>query len=269
MLLTLGLLEWRTSLRSAAWDLGQRYACVGKLAWPTSYPPHAKLRLRLTDHDTGEGVGGLRVRACSRRNRCDAVMAETTQADGFATLSIDHDSYLTVEGRTNYPAQVILYSGTLLDRPNEVLRLTASSVLRSIQTSLSAPVVETHALVEAGVYDRAQRPAAGVRLEVWNAQGDGYRYCTECRIVYPGANGSPDATQTQFSANADGPAWMVLAQRDVMFIAREVATQRPISVLGPVSVRFGSIRLVLTPASVAQLASLPAGVRFGPPELRE
>jgi hypothetical protein len=143
------------------------------------------------------------------------------------------------------------------------------SVLRSIAASLSAPVADTHAIVEARVYDCSHQPVSGVQLEVWHALGDDFRYCTDCRIVYPGSTGAPDPTQTQFSSNSAAPAWTVLALRDFMFVARDVSTQRPISVLGPVTVRPGSLRLGLTPASAAQLATLPEKIRLGSPESRK
>lgn len=140
-------------------------------------------------------------------------------------------------------------------------RLTPAATIGAIAASLSAPIVDTHSVVEARVYDCDQRPASGVRLEVWYAHADGYRSCRECRIAYPGPNGAPEPTQTQFAPRADAPAWMVVAPRNVLFIAREVDTGRPVSALGPVKAQPGAMRLVLTPASAAQLAALPADVR--------
>ena len=132
-----------------------------------------------------------------------------------------------------------------VDTQYAVLRSPESSVLRNLASGLTAPMLETRALVEAHVYDCKGIPASGVQVEVWNVRGDDQRFCTECRIVYSGESGAPDQTRTQLFGGLDAPAWIVLPPSDVLFIARDVATRRSVAVLGPVPVPIGWMRVRL------------------------
>lgn len=214
----------------------------------------ATMHLRLIRQYGDAGIDGLRVRACPTPGEGDDSGRETETRDGgFAELRIARSagsaSCLTIDGRANRPRQVVHYSSPFIDGQQEVLRLTDDALSRSIETRISAPIVETRAVIEARAYDGSRRPAAAWRLEVWNAGADGYRRCSDCRVWYPDDTGAPDPTLTQFSSSSDSPAWTVLTPRAAMFIVRDVKTQRPLSVLGPVDVRAGSVRLVFTSAS--------------------
>ena len=253
--------------------------CAGSFDWAASSPTQLSLHLRFVAVDTGGGIDGLRIRACMRTSRCENILAETSTRDGgFAGLSIDwsalapkdaaarsFDGFLMVDGGARPQARKILLSVPVLHRQCELIRLSSDATAHAIEISLSAPVIETRAIVEAQVYDRDRQPRSGIQLEVWSLTGADYQFCADCRFAYPGRDGRPDPAQTQLTTDTGAPAWLVLTPREALFVARDARTQHVVSALGPVTLLPESLHVVLAPACSAQLATLPKNIRSGPP----
>ena len=282
-LASIDLLGWQ--LTCGARDAGlapseqPNHVCAGSFDWPASSQTQLSLRLRFVAVDTGVGIDGQRVRACTRTSRCESILAETTtRAGGFAGLSIDwsalapkdavsrsFDGLLMVDGVARTQARKLLLSTPVLHQQCELVRLSSDAAAHAIEVALSAPVIETRAIVEAQVYDRDRQPRSEIGLEVWNVVGADYEFCADCRFAYPDRDGRPDPALTQRATDTGAPTWLVLTPREALFVARDAKTQRVVSALGPVTLLPESLHVVLAPASSAQLATLPKNIRSGPP----
>jgi hypothetical protein len=194
--------------------------------------------------------------ACGRATPSASV--QTPPGDLAADSPAAH-SCIAVESHADRPAQQVWHSSQFgADQP-ELLRRTDEAMFRSLEAQLSAPVVETHALIEARAYDATGRPVPNFRLELWSSTDTGYRYCSDCRAWYPGRTREHPS---RVAAVIDPAAWLLVVPRNAaLFIARDVHTQRPLSVIGPVDIRPGRLRLVFGPISAQQLAALPDAVR--------
>lgn len=278
-----GLLWWKvmpmTHDKSAAAP-GEAVDACESFEWRASAANELALRLRLVAVDTGTGLDDLRVRACARASRCEQPLAEAiTRAGGFAAIAIGRsalqtksaassdgfDGFLLVDGGSRHQPQVIIHSAPLRHAQCEVLRLTSDAMAHAIEVVLSAPVVETRAIVQAQMHGHHRHTTPSARIEVWDVTGVEHRLCDDCRVLYPGQNGAPDPAQTQLSTHSAAPAWLVLTPREALFVARDSTTQRVIAAAGPATLLPGqSLHVVLAPASTAQLAALPMKVRYEP-----
>jgi hypothetical protein len=136
----------------------------------------ADVHLRLRQPRDDRGVDGLRVRACPKWDEGEARRpAIETRDGGFASVPIARSespgSCFTIDGRVNRPLQVVRYSSALRAGQHEVLRLTDEALPRRIEARLSAPVVETRALIEAQAYDHNRQRASAFGIAVTVASG--------------------------------------------------------------------------------------------------
>lgn len=178
------------------------------------------------------------------------------------------DQRAAVQARSSHNSDCDSSSG-VVQFAHEALERNGDPALRSLVSLLSVPFAETRAIVAARLDGCGDQPVSDVRLEAWHPRRDGHQYCSACRVIYPDAFGTPDPGLTWFASRSKAAAWMLAPPRATTFIARDIRTGQPVSVLGPVELRLGVTRLVLTPASSEQLAMLSDEMRNGqhqPPE---
>jgi hypothetical protein len=170
------------------------------------------------------------------------------------------DQHAAVQGRSSHKSDCESSAG-VVEVAHEALARNGDPAVRSIVSLLSATFAESRALVAARLEGCGGRPVYDVRLEAWHPHRDGHQYCSTCPV--------PDPALTRFASRSEAAAWMVAPPRATTFIARDIRTGQPVSVLGPVELPLGVTRLVLTPASSEQLAMLSDEMRNGQRQPRE
>jgi hypothetical protein len=255
--------------------LGRDLACVGAFSYTKNPGPVTRVPVRVrTIND--QPAAGWTLQMCDRED-CPSVLGEATSDEhGIAMLDVDvskvsgsrgsaaeQANFIAMQGPEDYALHQVWHT-----RPfYQDVYFTYTVWSRTDQSALAAAISgaaidDTRGYFGARVYDCQMHDAKGVRFEFWKFEAGGTPYlCDDCNVTYARSDGFPDPSLREVAATgssnvyADGVGPMV-------FVAREVATNRVVSVRQPAVViapdRVQAV--IMFPATREQLAELPEAI---------
>jgi hypothetical protein len=260
---------------AAPCELGHDFSCAGRFDYERRDQTDIELRLLTVDDADGQSLSDISVRACATQADCPTPLGRAVSGqDGLVQLPIDFS-----RAPVGVSTSTVSFTGALLFESANPERFTpqllqqtrpwrdqdflALSIVGREREAVVAQMVERMphdaglVPVQMQVQDCNDRPAEGLKFEIWSVEATGFRKCERCRIAYLSADAIATDPVLDRTSTA-GQAYAVVPEGELMVTVRDATADHLRSLMRPFTVSSGTFYdLNFYPASRDQLAQLP------------